>query len=212
VVSKLEPRGPGGAFGGVEDGQIADVAMHKGFAYLMSWDDPDCERGGVHVVDATDPARPQEAGFIPAVKPYYHGEGAHAVSLATPAFTGDLLAVNNETYSADCGGEDKTGGGFDLYDVSNPRDPKVLVQVAGDKSPDGSLAQSADPAERPKSYHSVFVWQDGPRAYLVGVGQHRAGRRRHLRHHEPARARADRRLRPRRALPRDRRGRGGQRG
>lgn len=169
VVSKLEPKGPGGAFGDVEDGQIADLAVHKGFAYLNSSDDADCKRGGVHVVDVNDPANPKETGFIPAIQPYYHGEGAQALSIATPQFTGDLLAVNNETYSAVCGGLVKGGGGFDLYDVSDPKDPKVLVQIAGDKSPDGSLEQSTAPAVRPKSYHSVFVWQDGPRAYLVGV-------------------------------------------
>jgi len=169
VVSKLEPKGPGGAFGGVEDGQIADLAVHKGFAYLNSSDDADCERGGVHVVDVNDSAHPKETTFIPAIQPYYHGEGVQALSIATPQFTGDLLAVNNETYSANCGGLVKAGGGFDLYDVSDPKEPKVLVQIAGDKSPDGSLEQSTEPAVRPKSYHSVFVWQDGPRAYLVGI-------------------------------------------
>jgi hypothetical protein len=152
---------------GVFDGQIADVAMHKGWAYLNSWDDPECRRGGVYVVDARDPANPKPGPFLPAVAPYYHGEGAHALSIATPQFTGDLLAVNNETYSAACGGPNKTGGGFDLYDVSNPADPKVLVQVAGDRGGDGVLAPQ-DQA-RPNAYHSVFVWQDGPRAYLVGV-------------------------------------------
>jgi hypothetical protein len=151
----------------VFDGQIADVAMHKGWAYLNSWDDPECRRGGVYVVDARDPANPKPGPFLPAVAPYYHGEGAHALSIATPQFTGDLLAVNNETYSAACGGPNKTGGGFDLYDVSNPADPKVLVQVAGDRGGDGVLAPQ-DQA-RPNAYHSVFVWQDGPRAYLVGV-------------------------------------------
>jgi hypothetical protein len=151
----------------VFDGQIADVAMHKGWAYLNSWDDPQCQRGGVYVVDARDPANPKPGPFLPAVAPYYHGEGAHALSLSTPQFTGDLLAVNNETYSAACGGPNKTGGGFDLYDVSNPADPKVLVQVAGDRGGDGVL-EPQDQA-RPNSYHSVFVWQDGPRAYLVGV-------------------------------------------
>ena len=32
--------------------------------------------------------RPQEIGFIPATPGYYHGEGAHVVTLDTPQFTG----------------------------------------------------------------------------------------------------------------------------
>src|SRR5918992_241506 len=39
-------------------------------------------------------------GFIPAQFPYYHGEGAHVVSVNTPQFQGDILAVNNETYGS----------------------------------------------------------------------------------------------------------------
>ena len=92
--------------------------------------------------------------------------------LDVPGFKGDILAVNDETYGSnltlddpDCAPADKTGGGFDLYDVSDPANPVTLVQGAGDRDPDN------DP-ETPErafgnSYHSVFVWQDGPRAYLV---------------------------------------------
>lgn len=58
------------------------------------------------------------------------------------------------------------GGGFDLYDISNPRKPKVLVQGAGDSGPDdGSLVGN----ERVNSSHSAFMWQDDGKAYLVSV-------------------------------------------
>jgi hypothetical protein len=171
VVSRIEPTG---AFGDVEPGQLADVAVHKGYAYLNSWDDPECERGGTYIIDIRNPAAPREAGFIPAQFPYYHGEGAHVVSINTPAFQGDVLAVNNETYgdnvglSPDCtlpeplelGGY----GGFDLYDVTNPENPRPLVIAAGDRdnNNDGTPEEVA-----PNAYHSVFVWQNGPRAFLV---------------------------------------------
>jgi hypothetical protein len=171
LVSRLEPTG---AFGDVEPGQLADVAVHKGYAYLNSWDDPECQRGGTYVIDIRNPGAPREAGFIPAQFPYYHGEGAHVVSINTPAFQGDVLAVNNETYgdnvglSADCtlpaplanGGF----GGFDLYDVTNPERPVPLVLVAGDSEDDDPMTP---PPGAPNAYHSVFVWQDGPRAFLV---------------------------------------------
>jgi hypothetical protein len=153
---------------GVRPGQIADVSVHKGYAYLNSWDDPNCAGGGTYVVDIRDPSRPQQVSFIPALPDFYHGEGAHAVSIDTPAFKGDILAVNDETYGSnlvlesDClsDGAGFTGGGFDLYDVTDPANPKPLVQGAGDNEP-------ADENPAANSYHSVFVWQDGPRAYLV---------------------------------------------
>ena len=105
-------------------GQIADLAVHDGFAYLNSWDEPSCTRGGTYIADINDPANPQEIGFIPAQPGYYHGEGAHVVPIDTPQFTGDLLAVNDEA----CSNDDTrpadvpaTAGGFDLYDVTDPR-------------------------------------------------------------------------------------------
>ena len=154
----------------VVEGQIADVAVHKGFAYLNSWDNPNCQGGGTFVVDIRAPAAPKQVAFIPAPAGFYHGEGAHVISVDTPQFKGDLLAVNDETYGsnvpAPCAATlDRTRGGFDLYDVSDPANPKTLVQGAGDRSPEGSLTQN--PAIAGNSYHSVFVWQDGPRAYLV---------------------------------------------
>ena len=163
VVSKLELTQP---FGNVLPGQIADVAVHKNAAYLMSWspaDDPaqPCRRGGFFSVDISNPAAPVQKAFVPALAETYHGEGAHAITVNTPAFAGDLLAVNNEP----CGTNGV--GGFDLYDVSNPAAPVTLIQGAGDKSPDGSLVQ--DPAEIANSNHSIFIWQDGPRAYAVTV-------------------------------------------
>jgi len=155
----------------VKEGQVADVAVHKGYAYLNSWDSPTCQDGGTFVVDIRNPAAPRQIAFIPAQAPFYHGEGAHVVSIDTPQFKGDILAVNDETYGSNltlttpCAPTSKLGGGFDLYNVTDPAHPVALVQGAGDRSPEGSVEQ--DPAEVAKSYHSVFVWQDGPRAYLV---------------------------------------------
>jgi len=174
LVSRLELTG---AFGDVQPGQLADVAVHKGYAYLNSWDNPDCERGGTYVVDIGNPAAPREAGFIPAQFPYYHGEGAHVVSINTPGFQGDVLAVNNETYGSNVGLNDDCGlseppvtafGGFDLYNVTDPENPVPLVVAAGDQlSVDHDGDPETAPLDGPSSYHSVFVWQDGPRAFLV---------------------------------------------
>ena len=148
------------SFGDVSPGQIADLAVYKGYAYLNSWDEPTCAKGGTYVADITDPTKPKEVGFIPASGPgYYHGEGAQVITIDTLGVTRDILAVNNEacSYPTKPASVNPASGGFDLYDVTDPRNPVTLVQNAGDDD-------AATPAN---SYHSVFVWQDGPNAYLV---------------------------------------------
>jgi hypothetical protein len=153
-------------------GQIADVAVYKNAAYLASWAEPTCQRGGFFSVDISNPAQPRQLAFVPALPRTNHGEGMHAITLRTPAFTGDVLAVNNEPCAT--GGE--TGvGGFDLYDVSNPANPQILRQGVGDQSPAATPGEAfapttTDPAEgAPNSAHSIFIWQDGPRAFAVIV-------------------------------------------
>ena len=184
-------------------GQIADVAVHKGYAYLNSWDSPTCDDGGTFVVDIRDPANPTQVAFIPAPEPFYHGEGAHVISVATPQFTGDILAVNDETYGSNVAsgpmlpGLDQLGGGFDLYDVTDPANPVPLVQGAGDQSPEGSDGPGPEraPEVLPQRLHLAGRPEGVPR----GLRQHRARRHRHLRHHGsggPGVHQRPRRLRP----------------
>lgn len=155
LVSKLELTEP---FGDVAPRQIGDLAVHRNSAYVMSR----CARGGFFSVDIGNPGAPAQRVFVPALSDTAHGEGAHAITLSIPGgFSGDVLATNNEPCGA--GG----AGGFDLYDVSDPANPQPLVQGAGDKSPDGSLAQ--DPSAVAKTTSSVFAWQDGARAYLAAT-------------------------------------------
>ena len=91
--------------------QIADLAVYKSYAYLNSWNEPSCKRGGTFVVDISNPAAPQQTGFIPALPNSYHGEGAHVITLDTPSYRGDVLAVNNEPYSATACGLDAAATG-----------------------------------------------------------------------------------------------------
>ncbi len=166
LVSELSPA----KFGAIRTGEIADLAVYKGYAYLNSWDGPQCDRGGTYVVDIRDVTKPKEVAYIPPIQPFYHGEGAHALGISTPAFTGDILAVNDETWGSNvrnsCGPADTSQGGFDLYDVSDPTNPKVLVQGAGDRDAD-TPDDPSDDLGAGNSYHSVFAWQAGPRAYLA---------------------------------------------
>ena len=161
LIGKLEPTDE---FGPIEEGQIADLAVGGGYAYLNSWDEPTCERGGTYVVDIKNPRAPKEVDFINALPGNYHGEGADLLSINTKYFEGKLLAVNNEhcTFKP----VDTTiGGGFDLYDVSDPKNPKTLVQGWGDQGGEGRMNGS----QPSNTYHSVFMWKDDGKVYLVGT-------------------------------------------
>ena len=93
LIGELEPTEE---FGPIVPGQIADLAVYKDFAYLNSWNEETCTKGGVYVVDIRDPRNPTEVDFIPAVPGNFHGEGADVITVQTKTFTGDLLAANNE--------------------------------------------------------------------------------------------------------------------
>ena len=93
LVGQLEPTDE---FGDIVPGQIADISVYKDFAYLNSWSEETCTKGGTYVVDIRNPRKPREVDFIPALSGNYHGEGAHVISVDTKSLKGDQLAVNNE--------------------------------------------------------------------------------------------------------------------
>ena len=156
-------------------GQIADVAVYKGYAYLNSWDDPDCARGGTYVVDIRNPAAPKEVGFIPAQPATTTARARTWCRINTPAFQGDMLAVNDETYGSNVGLTTTAACPRPRYGArrlrplrrDRPREPDAARAGRGrpDRDDDGTRDAGARPVAN--SYHSVFVWQDGPRAFLV---------------------------------------------
>ncbi len=139
------------------EGIVADVGTLRGYAYLAQYS-PGCAAdgaGGAYVVDISNPASPKEVGFIPAHQGSYVGEGVHAIHVDTPAFTGDVLALNNEVCA------DGGLGGVSLWDITNPLHPTPLAENFGD-----TTDTAGDP--RPVvQYHSVFAWQQGGRAFVV---------------------------------------------
>ncbi len=141
----------------VVEGKVADVGVHKNTAYLAAWGGQTCKYNGVHVVDIADVARPKEVAFIPAKEGSYPGEGVQALSVSTASFQGDILVTNNEKCRTPAG-----FGGMNIYDVSNPASPQVLVQGFGDNA-SNNRKQSAHQT------HSVFAWQEGAKAYAVMV-------------------------------------------
>lgn len=146
-------------------GIVADVATLGNYAYLTQFS-PGCTAdgsGGFYVIDISNPSTPLEVGFTPSRPGSYPGEGAHTVQIQTAAFAGDIFAHNNEICAP--GGQ----GGFSLWDVTNPVAPTPLVQNFGDTTaPNGSTVPV-------RQYHSVFVWQQAGKAYLVASDDEEQG-------------------------------------
>jgi hypothetical protein len=138
--------------------KIADVGVHKGYAYLAAWGVVTCKYNGVHVVDIRNPASPKEVGFIGAKEGSYPGEGVQALSISTPAFTGDILVTNNEKCKEQAG-----FGGMNIYDVTKPTAPTPLAEGVGDETVAGAGKKAAN------DIHSVFAWDAGSKAYAVIV-------------------------------------------
>jgi hypothetical protein len=138
--------------------KIADVGVHKGYAYLAAWGDVTCKYDGVHVVDIRNPARPQEVAFVGSKEGSYPGEGVQALSISTPAFTGDILVTNNEICKSQAG-----FGGMNIYDITRPTAPTPLAEGIGDSTVPGAGKKAAN------EIHSVFAWDAGDKAYAVIV-------------------------------------------
>jgi hypothetical protein len=149
-----------------QEGRVADVGVLGNYAYLAAWSAPNCQKGGVYVFDISTPSKPKQINFIRTANDSYSGEGIQAVHLSTPAFTGDLLAFNNEDcldksqgLNAPSGKTSKHSiGGASFIDVTKPKVHKYLAEGVGDRSngPFGTATNQADAHE----IHSVFVWED----------------------------------------------------
>ena len=53
------------AQGPIVPGQFADLAVHGDYAYLNSWDEPSCTKGGTYIADISDPANPWRPASSP---------------------------------------------------------------------------------------------------------------------------------------------------
>jgi hypothetical protein len=51
---------------GEQPGRIGDVSAKGNYAYLTLYYEPECDRGGIQIVDISDPANPKAAGYIPS--------------------------------------------------------------------------------------------------------------------------------------------------
>ncbi len=129
--------------------------------------EPTCGRGGVQIVDVGDPESPTAVGYIPSHVDTYSGEGSQVVTLDTPKFKGDLLVYQNEW----CPGTTNGVGGITLVDVTNPHQPKKLVEGAGDFTKKDGTQSNGVPQTKANQTHSAFAWvnKETGRVYVVLV-------------------------------------------
>jgi hypothetical protein len=85
----------------------------------------------------------------------------------TPSFKGDLLIYQNEWCPQTTNGV----GGISLVDVSNPDQPKKLVEGAGDFTKKSGTQSGGVPQTKANQTHSAFAWrsQGNGRWYVVLV-------------------------------------------
>jgi hypothetical protein len=145
--------------------RISDVAVLGDYAYLGQWSaglpSPQC-RGGVHVVDISNPSDPEKVGFLPSHQDTYATEGVQALHVETAAFTGDLLVVSNES----CGA--RGIGGLTLWDVTDPLHPVKLSERGGDYT-DGPFTDPTNIDPVAHDSHSAMAWQDGDDVYVIAI-------------------------------------------
>ena len=145
------------------EGDISDVSAlqtsdGRWFAYLGDWG-AHCPTGGVHVVDITDPANPVRAGFLNSPGFGYVTEGLQGLHIETTSFTGDILVISNEWCRAS-GNPKNMPGGITIWDITEPTEPKRLVEAFGDFDVWGNRANES---------HSAIAWDAGDDAYVAAI-------------------------------------------
>lgn len=145
--------------------KISDVAILGDYAYLGEWAGglaTGACRGGIFVVDISDPSDPEKVNFLPSHAGTYATEGVQALTI-NPGDPNeyDLLAVSNEA----CTG--RGIGGMTLWDVTDPLNPVKLSEHGGDYTNGDIDSTDTDPVAHES--HSIKVWQDGDRVYAVAI-------------------------------------------
>ncbi|HEX2029948.1 MAG TPA: PA domain-containing protein [Actinomycetota bacterium] len=136
-------------------GRVADVSAFGNYAYLTAFRTDNCLGGGAWVMDISDPANPTEVGFLPTTDGNYAGEGSQVINVAAGPYAGRQLFLHqNETCSAALAAAQKPApntGGINIWDVTDPTNATLLVEHAGDMTPN---------RVNPNTVHSVFAWND----------------------------------------------------
>lgn len=127
---------------GVQDGRYTDVWAHDGYAYVGSFQNPDCSNDGVYIADIRDPQQPEYLGQIHSAP----GTRVNDVKV-TDVGDRDILIFSHEVCGTDVAasnasqmGRDRSevitddgvvgqgSDGISLYDVTKPNAPRKLVK------------------------------------------------------------------------------------
>jgi hypothetical protein len=153
VIGKSKMSAPPGTNGDLT-GRVADVSASGNYAYLTAFRADDCLGGGAWIVDMKNPKAPAELAFLPTTQGVYAGEGSQTITPEHGPYKGRTLFIHqNETCSAALAaatGKPRYRGGINIWDVTNPSSPKLLVEHAGDVT--GPVAPN------PNDSHSMFAW------------------------------------------------------
>ncbi len=127
---------------GVQDGRYTDVWAHEGFAYVGSFQNPDCSNDGVYIADIRDPQQPEYIGQIHSAP----GTRVNDVKVTDVGdrdiliFTYEVCGTDVALASASQMGRDRSevitddglvgqgSDGISLYDVTKPKAPRKLVK------------------------------------------------------------------------------------
>ena len=82
-------------------GRVADVSAKGNYAYLTMFYEPQCGRGGVQIVDISNPANPVKRGYIPSHVDTFSGEGSQVVTMDTPVIQGRPARLPERVVPAD---------------------------------------------------------------------------------------------------------------
>jgi hypothetical protein len=127
-----------------------DVWVHGNFAYVGTWQIP-CNGRGVKIVDVTKLRRPQLIGTA-AARRGTSAEDLVVRRVATPSFSGDLLAVGIQR----CGGGrglSEQEFGLELWNVTDPYHPERLGEFPVGHGSGG--------------VHELDLFQRGDRVYAL---------------------------------------------
>jgi hypothetical protein len=142
----------------VSDVSALQAPNGRWYAYVGNWG-AHCETGGVRVADISNPSRPRRAAFIESPGFGYVTEGLHALHVDTPQFEGDILVISNE-WCRESPDPENMPGGISIWDITNPEDPKPLVEAFGDFDVHGDRANES---------HSAIAWDAGGRAFVAAI-------------------------------------------
>lgn len=153
---------------GVADGLYTDVWSHDGYAYIGTFQEPDCSNAGVFIVDmaaavanyvGTDPTTFQGAAVTEiksAPKTRINDVKVHTVGDV------DVLITTQEPCGMQIPGQPSSGGnppgqvgqgGISLYDVTDPTKPKALKKNFLEY----------------EGVHNTFAWDYEGKSYLIGT-------------------------------------------